>query len=95
MDASEAEKPTARVVQTKTRGECIIVSNLELVDENPALLAAGVPIFLEDEWTSFKTMTPAEAARAWGRRVRALGEEREARIANPTRTIYTGAPGEA
>ena len=92
VPAAEAEKPTVRFVETKTRGVVVVVSCLDAVDESPAtVLVPGRPFFLEDEWEAFKTMKPAEATRRWDRRVRDVFEEIAARTADPARTIYTGA----
>lgn len=68
-----------RMAKTAGGREYWLVSNLAVIDEYPALLASGIPIFLDIE--------PAPNRVTWAARERALEQEREMRAANKGRTV--------
>ena len=70
-------------------GSARVVKRLEILDENPAVLACGEPVFLEDEIAAMPTKPPAERARAWQRRVVDLEEYRRRKAADPAMTVAT------
>lgn len=69
-----------RLAKTSGGREYWLVSNLAVIDEYPALLASGMPIFLDIE--------PSPTRVTWAQRVKALDEEREMREQNKKRTVH-------
>ena len=69
-----------RVATTPGGKEYWIVSNMDAVDEYPALLESRMPIFLDLE----PDPTPA----SWAARMKALDKERKMRETNKKRTVY-------
>lgn len=68
-----------RLAKTPGGREYWIVANMAVIDQHPALLASGMPIFLDIE--------PSPTKLAWERRIRALDDEREERKRNKRRTV--------
>jgi len=77
---------SSRIIKTSL-GQAVVVARLELLDTEPAILAAGLPVLVEDELLRFASLTPAEKASEWARRVTACGEYRAAKAANPKLTV--------
>lgn len=73
-------------------GWAVVVPYLAYVDEHPEVLATGLPVFTADEWALLPKRPPAEFKRVWRERTTAIAREHEARKADPSRTIATGAP---
>lgn len=69
-----------RLAKTAGGREYWLVSNLAVIDEHPALLASGMPIFLDIE--------PSPNRVTWEQRVKALDSERELRAKNKKRTVH-------
>tara|TARA_R110000868_G_scaffold178200_1_gene417759 strand:- start:365 stop:634 length:270 start_codon:yes stop_codon:yes gene_type:complete len=63
----------ARIMKTSL-GDAVVVHRLEQLDENPALLASGLPVFLEDELARLKAESPEQRKRGWQCRIVSLAE---------------------
>ena len=74
---------------TTSLGKAVVVSRLELVDTRPEVLAAGLPILLEDELARFGTEPPAQRKKLWDARATACDEYRALKAANPAANIDT------
>ena len=83
----EQVKGTYRLVKTGL-GEAWVLTTMGAIDAYPALLASGLPAFLECELPPLKALAPDERARQWARRIDALAGERALRAAAPLRTVY-------
>lgn len=75
-----------RLAKTSGGREYWLVSNLAVIDEHPALLASGMPIFLDIE--------PSPTRVTWAQRVKALDDERAMREKDKRRTVNMGEQNE-
>lgn len=87
MTAEDLKKPLTWTISTKL-GRAVIVTAIELVDEDPAVLGAGLPIFHEAEIESMKDMAPAQREFHWRNREAYCEDERRLRSINPRRTVW-------
>lgn len=83
----EADKPLYRYSQS-SMGECWIVTTLQVFDENKDVYNSLLPLFVEDELSDMKAMTPLELKAYWLTRVAKLAEERAERLKHPKRTSF-------
>ncbi len=74
-------------------GDCWVLKTMDLVDEVPEILASGMPVWLEDEWTALlRTSSQDERRRTWQRRAKAVADEIAFRSIRPGWTIYGNTP---
>lgn len=75
-------------IQKTSHGDIVVVTDLQVLDANPDLLVADLPVCLEEELAI--PMSAADRKFWWDRRVRAIADERRLRAENAKRDVYAG-----
>ena len=82
----QMDTPDSKIVTTSL-GKCVVVARMGLIDIRPEVLAACLPVFLQDEMPRLAAESDVGKRQVWDARKRAITQYVTLKRANPSATV--------